>query len=152
MKKVVRTIWISLLSGLAFLSACGTSKSGSRAERRQLVRERDSIQEILDRRENACVYGSPEVIEAYGAENARLRGELDELNGRINDLDDPDKTNRRNELQQQLDSLQDVLKRRESACVYGSPEVMQRYRQQTDSIRQQANKIQQELEQLDEEQ
>lgn len=151
MKKVVRTIWIGLLSGLAFLVACGTSKSGSRAERRQLVRERDSIQDILSRRENACVYGSPEIIEAYGAENARLRGELDELNGRINELDNPKKTAQRNALKQQLDSLQDVLKRRESACVYGSPEVMQRYGEQTNKIRQQMNEIQQELQKLDEE-
>lgn len=151
MKKVVRTVWISLLSGLAFLSACCSSKVNSRAERRQLIRERDSIQEILDRRENACVYGSPEVIEAYGAENARLRSELDSINGKIEALKDPEVEARRIELQQQLDSLQGVIKRRETACVYGSPEVMQTYREETQRIKKQLEAVQQELLKLDEE-
>ena len=43
MKKVVRTVWISLLTGLAFLVACTCQNKLTRAERKQLRQERDSI-------------------------------------------------------------------------------------------------------------
>ena len=38
------------------------------------------IQEILKRREGASVYGSPEIIQAFGAETQRLRHQLDSIN------------------------------------------------------------------------
>ena len=165
-----------MLSGLAFLTACCSSKSCSRSERRELIRERDSIQEILSRRENACVYGTPEIIESYGAETARLRQRVNEINdildGKVKseEADQPadpelqqdldtveevieiqpvDKIKRRAELQQQLDSLNNIIKDREMACVYGSPEVMQSYSEETSRKRQQAAAIQKELEELD---
>ena len=43
MKKVVRTVWISLLTGLAFLVACTCQNKLTRTERKQLRQERDSI-------------------------------------------------------------------------------------------------------------
>ena len=43
MKKVVRTVWISLLTGLAFLVACTCHNKLTRTERKQLRQERDSI-------------------------------------------------------------------------------------------------------------
>lgn len=83
MKKFGRTIWVGILAGLAFLGACGSNKGLTKAERAQLVKERDSIQEILKRREGACVYGSPEIIREYGAETNRLRSQLNEINARL---------------------------------------------------------------------
>ena len=83
MKKVVRTVWIGALSGLAFLAACCTQNGLTRKERKQLVKERDSIQEILTRREGAAVYGSPEIIARYGAETYRLRSQLDTINAKL---------------------------------------------------------------------
>ena len=83
MKKFGRTIWIAVLSAIAFLVACVSSKGLTKTERAKLVKERDSIQEILSRREGACVYGSPEVIQAFGAENQRLRNQLDSINKRL---------------------------------------------------------------------
>ena len=84
MKKVVRTVWIGALSGLAFLAACCTTKGGlTKAERKQLMKERDSIQEILKMREMAAVYGSPEIIQAYGLETLRLRNQLDSINYKL---------------------------------------------------------------------
>ncbi|MBO2522280.1 MAG: hypothetical protein CW336_00245 [Bacteroidetes bacterium] len=80
MKKFGRTIWIGVLAGLAFLGACATHKGLTKSERAQLVKERDSIQEILKRREGASVYGSPEIIQAFGAETQRLRHQLDSIN------------------------------------------------------------------------
>ena len=87
MKKVVRTVWIGALSGLAFLAACCTTKGGlTRAERKQLIKERDSIQDILTRREGACVYGSPEIIQEYGRETQRMRDELEAVHKELNDF------------------------------------------------------------------
>ena len=88
MKKFGRTIWVGILAGLAFLGACATHKGLTKAERANLVKERDSIQEILSRREGACVYGSPEVIQAFGAETQRLRHQLDSINKRLGE-DEP---------------------------------------------------------------
>ena len=83
MKKFGRIIWVGILSGLAFLGACGSNKGLTKTERAQLVKERDSIQQILKGREGACVYGSPEIIQAYGDETQRLRNQLNEINSRL---------------------------------------------------------------------
>jgi len=83
MKKSVRTIWIAVLSAVAFLAACVSNKGLTKTERAKLVRERDSIQQILRGREGAVVYGSPEIIQAYGVETQRLRHQLDSINKRL---------------------------------------------------------------------
>ena len=83
MKRSVRTIWIAVLAGLAMLTACFSSKGLTKAERAQLIQERDSIQQILSRREGASVYGSPEIIKAYGEETQRLRDQIKEINARL---------------------------------------------------------------------
>lgn len=88
MKKLGRTIWVGILAGLAFLGACGTHKGMTKDERAQLIKERDSIQQILKGREGACVYGSPEIIQAFGDETNRLRHQLDSINKRLGD-DEP---------------------------------------------------------------
>ena len=87
MKKFTRTIWIGVLSALAFLGACNSHKGLTKAERAQLVKERDSIQEIITRRESSCVYGSPEIIQQYGQETRRLRDQLNEINTRLEEDD-----------------------------------------------------------------
>ena len=68
MKKVVRTVWIGTLSGLAFLAACCSQNGLTRKERKQLVRERDSIHEILTSREGAVIYGTPEIMAKRAAD------------------------------------------------------------------------------------
>lgn len=83
MKKITRTVWVGILSGLALLTACFSSKGLTKAERNQLVQERDSIQRVIHDRENSCVYGSPEIIKAYGAETQRLRDKVKEINARL---------------------------------------------------------------------
>ncbi|MBQ2187274.1 MAG: hypothetical protein II401_01765 [Bacteroidales bacterium] len=83
MKKFGRTIWVGILAGLAFLGACASHKGLSKSERASLEHQRDSIQEVLTRREGACVYGSPEIIKEYGEETQRLRNQLNEINARL---------------------------------------------------------------------
>ena len=87
MKKFGRTIWVGILAGLAFLGACSSHKGLSKSERASLEHQRDSIQEVLTRREGACVYGSPEIIQAYGEETQRLRNQLNEINARLGEDD-----------------------------------------------------------------
>lgn len=149
MKKIVRTVWIGALSGLAFLTACCTTKGLSRSERKQLVKERDSIQEILKMREMAAVYGSPEIIAEYGMETLRLKSRLDSINYKLGEDVDLEKGARRMELQERLNQVRAELRRREGACVYGSPEIIEEYGRETQRLRQEAEQIQQEIKALD---
>jgi len=148
MKKIVRTVWISALSGLAFLTACCTSKGLSRQERKQLVKERDSIQEILKMREMAAVYGSPEVLANYAAETYRLRSQLDSINYKLGEDVDLEKSARRVELQERIAELQAALQRREGACVYGSPEIIEEYGRETQRMRDEVEALRKELRDL----
>lgn len=150
MKKVVRTVWICALSGLAFLAACCSSKGLTRAERKQLKHDRDSIQEILKMREMAAVYGSPEIIADYGVETARLRYELDSINSRLGKDVDVEKSRQRYTMKQQLAELKRALRSREGACVYGSPEVIQRYGEETQRLREQVEELENRIRELDE--
>ncbi len=151
MKKVVRTVWIGALSGLAFLTACCSEKGLSRAERKQLMKERDSIQEILTRREGAAVYGSPEIIARYGAETYRLKSQLDSINYKLGEDVDLEKSARRVALQDRIVELQAALQRREGACVYGSPEIIEEYGRETQRMRDEIQAIRKELKELNQE-
>ena len=97
MKKRVRTIWISILSGLAFIAACCCSQNKlpkdtpqedqKKIKAEQLQHQLDSINTIIQRREGACVYGSPEIIEAYGQETRRLKQEAENIQNQLKELD-----------------------------------------------------------------
>ena len=151
MKKVVRTVWIGALSGLAFLAACCTQNGLTRKERKQLVKERDSIQEILTRREGAAVYGSPEIIARYGLETYRLQNQLDSINAKLGEDVDLEKSVRRLALQERVAQLQAALQRREGACVYGSPEVLEEYGKETQRMRDELKAVKKELKELNQE-
>ena len=148
MKKVVRTVWISALSGLAFLAACCSAKGLSKAERKQLMHERDSIQDILTRREGAAVYGSPEIIARYGVETYRLQNQLDSINAKLGEDVDLEKSARRLALQERIADLQAALQRREGACVYGSPEIIEEYGKETQRMRDELQAVKKELREL----
>ena len=148
MKKVVRTVWIGALSGLAFLAACCSQNGLTRKERRQLVKQRDSIQEILTRREGAAVYGSPEIIARYGAETYRLQNQLDSINAKLGVFVDLEKSARRVALQDRIVELQAALQRREGACVYGSPEIIEEYGRETQRMRDELQAVRKELKEL----
>ena len=149
MKKVVRTVWIGALSGLAFLAACCSSKGLTRAERKQLIRERDSIQDILTRREGAAVYGSPEIIANYRLETLRMQSRLDTINSQLGEEVDLEKSARRVALQERIAELQAAIQRREGACVYGSPEIIQKYGEETRRMKEELEGVRKELKELD---
>ena len=149
MKKVVRTVWIGALSGLAFLAACCSSTKGlSKAERKQLVRERDSIQEILSRREGSTIYGTPEVMAQYKLENYRLHCELDTINNKLGEDVDLEKNAQSYALQQRIIDIQTTLKRREGACIYGTPEVMEEYGKETRRMQDELQGLKNQLKEL----
>ena len=89
MKKVARIVWIGLLSGLAFLAACKSHNNTSQVkkQRAELTRQLDSINEIIQRRATACVYGSPEVIQEYGRETRALKEKAQEIQKQLDELD-----------------------------------------------------------------
>jgi hypothetical protein len=151
MKKVVRTVWIGALSGLAFLAACCSAKGLSKAEKRQLEQERDSIQQILASREGAAVYGSPEIIARYGLETYRLQNQLDSINAKLGVEVDLEKSARRLALQERVAELQAALQRREGACVYGSPEIIEEYGRETQRMRDELKAVKKELKELNQE-
>lgn len=148
MKKVVRTVWIGALSGLAFLAACCTQNGLTRKERKQLTKQRDSIQEILNMHEMAAVYGSPDIIANYQAETYRLQYQVDSINERLGKNVDMEKSKQRYDLQQRLAQVLRELQYREGACVYGSPEVIQRYGEETNRLRQEAEEIRNQIKEL----
>jgi hypothetical protein len=146
MKKVVRTIWIGTLSGLAFLAACGTTKGGlTKAERKQLIKERDSIQEILSSREGSTIYGTPEIMAQYKLENYRLHCQLDSINSRFGEDVDLEKSAQRYQLQQRIMELRTIIYERENSCIYGSPEVMEEYGNETRRMRGELEELQKQL-------
>ena len=151
MKKVVRTVWIGALSGLAFFAACCSAKGLSKAEKRQLEQERDSIQQILASREGAAVYGSPEIIARYGLETYRLQNQLDSINAKLGVEVDLEKSARRLALQERVAELQAALQRREGACVYGSPEIIEEYGKETQRMRDELKAVKKELKELNQE-
>ena len=105
MKKIIRTVWIGLLSGMAMLTAsCCTQNKVNKTEQNteqnndqnpvtkkqmveQLHQQLDSINYIIRQRESACVYGSPEIIQQYGEETRRLKKEAEDIVNKIKDLE-----------------------------------------------------------------
>ena len=53
----------------------------------QLHQQLDSINNIIRRRESACVYGSPEIIQQYGEETRRLKKEAEDIVNKIKELE-----------------------------------------------------------------
>lgn len=133
---------------MAFLAACCSSKGLTRAERKQLIKERDSIQEMLTRREGAAVYGSPEIIAQYGLETYRLQSQLDSINYKLGEDVDLEKSARRVVLQERIAELQAAIQRREGACVYGSPEIIEEYGRETQRMRDEVEALRKELRDL----
>lgn len=149
MKKVVRTVWIGALSGLAFLAACCTTKGGlSKAERKQLINERDSIQRILKGREASAIYGTPDIMARFKAETYRLQYELDSINNRLDGNVDVETSRQRYQLQQRISELRTVIAKREGSCIYGSPEVMEEYGKETMRMKEELNGLQNQLKEL----
>ena len=125
MKKVVRTVWIGALSGLAFLTACCSAKGLSKAERKQLVQERNEVMMELDRTRNYEVEGSLDEFMGHKDDIYALENRLDAINSRLGDSIDLDRNIRRRQILRRIDSLDYLIKNYIPPCIYGSPEMME---------------------------
>ena len=91
-----RKIWIGLLSGLAFVSACTCNEHPkvygppardvddtvhvyTKQQKRQMRQRLEALRNIIKEREMSEVYGSPEIIERYANQTEKLRNEADSL-------------------------------------------------------------------------
>lgn len=243
MKKIVRTVWISMLTGLAFLVACTGPGKLTRAEKKQLKNERteivtklqayqkdwrvdaenhlldigpsivldkdkyDAIKELYkDRQEEQALlerllnidqalkddkaaqnseqrlgdvrertlllrdaiqnaepprlYGPPPISDRQRSldslRQAQSREPKEMLYGppttpKSDRLSKQELNDKIGQLQSDLDSIRALLQRREGACVYGSPEVIERYRQKTERLRSEGQEIEKELLRLENE-
>lgn len=94
MKKVFNKTWIAILAVFAIVvGACCSHKNAPKENndpnnqesnehkmtKKELQERIAQIREALKKREMACVYGSPEVIENYSRETMRMRQEADSL-------------------------------------------------------------------------
>lgn len=98
-------------------------EESSQAERQ---RKLDSIREARSQEPRPLVYGPPRT-------NPIDRQRADELNHKIDSLE------------KELNTIGAILQRREGACVYGSPEVIERYNKETERMRAQVQEIHKEL-------
>ena len=109
----MRKLWIVILSGVALLignfalvrcihreqpcyygppiedPTIDTLDMRMKEKHRQELRERiEAIRDILEERQNAEVYGSPEIMEEYAKETQRYRIEADSLENELKALDE----------------------------------------------------------------
>ena len=132
MKRLVRTVWISTLSGMAFLTACCTQNGLTRRERKQLMKEREQVEMQLakvksDRWENT-EEGDPNYYQCYWLdfmlhfdEKYALENKLDSINYRLGEDIDLDRNIRRRQILKRIDSLTVQIKGYIPPCVYGPP-------------------------------
>ena len=84
MKKVIRVVWISLLTGLAFLIACTTQGRLSRSEKKQLKQERENIEMTLKDKAELSP-NNPRTLLEYKQWEIDQRTRLDEINALLLD-------------------------------------------------------------------
>ena len=118
---------------------------------------------MLSSREGACVYGTPEIMQQYSLETLRLRSQLDSINYRLGeDVDLEASAQRVKDKEQQIEKMQQIsairerlevlrntIKERESSCVYGSPEIIQSYGQETRRLKDEAAELELQLLELE---
>lgn len=121
MKKVVRTVWISLLSGLAFLVACTSSKGLTRAERKQLKAERtDLINQI--NQQSAYSSNDPKVLYEIKQNEIGMRQRLNEIDQQLGNEEAIVENNAKMGIvYSEMDSLVKVINAEVGPCVYGPP-------------------------------
>ena len=132
MKKIVRVVWISALTGLAFLSACLTQNGLTRRERKQLLKEREQVEMQLEKVKSAewenPVEDDPNYYQCYWFafmehfdKKYSLENKLDSINYRLGEDIDLDRNIRRRQILKRIDSLNVQIKGYIPPCVYGPP-------------------------------
>lgn len=128
MKKVIRTVWISLLSGLAFLVACTSHNGLTRAEWKQLKAERAELMAQIDDKARTTS-DDPRLLLDIRQEEMKLRRKLAQINQKLGE--EPaisENIEQMSQLRNEMDSLRNVISRERireihqpQPCVYGPP-------------------------------
>lgn len=123
MKKIIRVVWISALSGLAFLTACCSQNGLTRKERKQLVKEREQLQEELLQYQRCAETDDYEAFMSCNGQFYALENRLDTINFRLGDSIDLDRNYRRRLILQRIDSLNFLIANYTPPCIYGGPDL-----------------------------
>ncbi len=152
MKKIIRVVWISALTGLAFLMACGSQNGLTRKQRKQLVKERDQVlSELLEYQQRPEFEFIDEFMD-YNNQFYALENKLDTINYRLGDSIDLDRNFRRRQILQRIDSLNYLIGHYIPACIYGGPDLNDgswEVKSDLDIWQQELEKAEDELEALD---
>lgn len=123
MKKIIRVVWIGALSGLAFLTACCSQNGLSRKERKQLVKEREQLQEELLQYQRCADTDDYNEFMYCNGQFYALENRLDTINYRLGDSIDLDRNFRRRQILQRIDSLNFLIANYTPPCIYGGPDL-----------------------------
>lgn len=122
MKKIVRVVWISLLSGLAFLVACTSQGKLTKQERKALKAERDAIVASIDSINKVSNTNDLyEQLENKKWEMTQLQ-RLQDINGLLLDKEAvSDNQNSMEKLNKEIGVISKMIQESIPACVYGPP-------------------------------
>lgn len=173
--KIVKKTWIAILVVLtAVVAACTATKrttennnstgaqpsdndnlvadkgnavhNDSISVHRAEMQERlEKLRAIIQDREMSCVYGSPEVLKEYSAHTRELRQEADSLQNVLLNMLESEKQS----LNERLQSIDETIKGRSGAKVYGPPEMIKKYNARNKDLQEQRDSIQREMEKID---
>lgn len=119
----------------------------NQGKKKELKARLDELEAIIKDREMSDVYGSPEVIEVYSADLQQLRREADEIRKQIDALEG-NSSSKKSELENRIHEIETTLQQTTSACVYGSPEVMQKRSERINQLKHERDSLQNELDKL----
>ena len=173
--KIVKKTWIGILAmATAVVAACTSTKRTSEsaeavppadndelgenenatmpkdsinARRAELQARLEKLRAIIKDREMSCVYGSPEVLQEYSAHTRELRHEADSLQNELLQMLQSEKDS----LKDRLDAIDETVKTRSGAKVYGPPEMINRYNNHNKKLRENRDSLQHEIEKIDNE-
>ena len=171
--KIVKKTWIAILAmATAVVAACTSTKRTSESaeavppadndelgENENAVMPKDSInarraelqvrleklRAIIKDREMSCVYGSPEVLQEYSAHTRELRQEADSLQNVLLNMLESEKQS----LNERLDSIDETIRGRSGAKVYGPPEMIKKYNARNRDLQERRDSIRNEIEKID---
>ncbi len=171
--KIVKKTWIAILAmATAVVAACTSTKRTSEsaeavppadndelgenenaampkdsinARRAELQVRLEKLRAIIKDREMSCVYGSPEVLQEYSAHTRELRQEADSLQNVLLNMLESEKQS----LNERLDSIDETIRGRSGAKVYGPPEMIKKYNARNRDLQERRDSIRNEIEKID---
>ena len=115
------------------------------ARRAELQERLEKLRATIRDREMSCVYGSPEVLQEYSAHTRELRHEADSMQNLLINMLESEKQS----LNERLESIDETIRGRSGAKVYGSPEMIKKYNARNKDLQEKRASIQNEIDKID---